>query len=310
MRDLLAAMAAALGIWLAAMAWLSRGRGEGGRAFRALGQPADLVSVTERRSLLAAPAATFAGTRSGARLAAYAALAHPALAFSDVFAICIASVLAGGIAGVVFVPIGPLPLLAALAGPVFADRLFIHINGRRTAKIEKQLPGCLAMQAAALRAGNSVVTSLRLIAAEAKPPLSEEIARTAGEIELGRLQQDALKQLAARTGSADVDLWVTAMLVNRVTGGNLAAVVESLAQRVRERLNLRGELKALTAQGRMSGIVVAAAPLAFLFLMSVTSRRQMQVLYQTRTGWLMLALGLTMEAAGFLWIRWILRIRP
>ncbi|MGI8427136.1 MAG: type II secretion system F family protein [Actinomycetota bacterium] len=309
MRDLLAALVAALGVWLAARAWLARGLSDRGGAFRALGHAAESASQ-QQRPFLTGPAARFAGTGLGARLKAYAALAHPTLAFSDVFAIFMASVLAGGIAGVVFVPIGPLPLLLALAGPLLADRLFIHINGRRTAKIEKQLPGTLAMQAAALRAGNSVATSLRLVAAETKPPLSEEIARTAGEIDLGRPQQDALKQLAVRTGSGDVDLWVTAMLVNRVTGGNLAAVVEALAQRVRERLNLRAELKALTAQGRMSGVVVAAAPLVFLFLMSLTSRHQMQVLYQTRTGWLMLALGLSMEAAGFLWIRWILRIRP
>lgn len=263
-----------------------------------------------RRALLESTAARFAETRAGRALANYAARAHPVVPFSDVFAISAAGLLLGAMVGILLFPIGPLPLLSALAGPLIADRIYIHKNGKRIARIEKELPESLALQAAALRAGNSLIGSLRILAAEPRPPLSDEIARTVSEMDLGRSPESALRQLSVRTASPDVDLWVTAMLVHRTTGGNLTVVVDNLARRVRERLQLRGEIRALTAQGRMSGIVVAAAPLGFLVLMSLTSRDQMQLLYQTRTGWFFLAVGLLMEAAGFLWIRAILKVKP
>lgn len=311
MRDLLAATTAGLSVWAAVrsvrLSWLKRGR----PVPKALGRwSAGEAASRERQPLLAVPASKFAATRFGAKVAAYAEKAHPALPFSDVFAIGLASTLFGGMAGLLVLPVGPLPFLMALAGPLVADRILIRLHGRRTVRIEKELPDSLALQAAALRAGNSLIGSLRIVAAEPKPPLSEEVARAVQEMDLGRSPESALKQLAARTGSRDVELWVTAMLVHRTTGGNVALVVESLGQRVRDRLRLRGEVKALTAQGRMSGWVVAAAPLGFLVLMSMVSRRQMQTLYGTRTGWLMLFLGLTMEAAGFFWIRMILRVKP
>lgn len=311
MRDLAAAAVAALSVWVAVTAVTFRRLTRGRSIVKTVGAwSAPGEGPPPRRALLESSAARFSRTRPGARLAAYAQKAHPAVPFSDVFAITLGSLIFGAFLGMALFPVGPLPALSALAGPVLADRILLHINGRRIARIEKDLPECLALQAAALRAGNSLIGSLRILAAEHKPPLSEEVALAVGEIDLGRSPETALQQLAARTGSPDVDLWVTAMLVHRTTGGSLTLVVEGLAERVRERLQLRGEIRALTAQGRMSGIVVAAAPLGFLVLMSITSRRQMQTLYETRTGWLLLTLGLAMEAAGFLWIRLILKVRP
>ncbi len=310
MRDLAVSLAASLSAWVA-LGWFFRGRGPGARnVVRAMGTAGEPAPPTQRRPLLAPASERFARTRAGQRLAGYASRVHPAFSFSDVFTIGLAAMLAGALAGFLLLPFGPLPLVSMLAGPVLADRVFIQLNGRRTARMEKQLPEALALQSSALRAGNSLLGSLRYLAEEPGPPLSEEISRTVREIDLGSHPEAALDRLAVRIGSSDVDLWVAAMLVHRLTGGNLAAVVEALSQRVRDRLQLRGEVKALTAQGRMSGIVVAAAPLAFLVLLSLTSRDQMQVLYQTSTGWVLLVSGLAMEAAGFFWIRLILRVKP
>ena len=120
--------------------------------------------------------------------------------------------------------------------------------------------------------------------------------------------EEALEQFAARTSSRDMDLWVDAMLIHRQTGGSLARVVESLASRVTQRINLRSEIRALTAQGRMSGLVVSAAPLVFFLVLSIGSREQMEVLYTTPLGWVILIAGLTMNALGLLWIKLVLRI--
>ncbi|HEX2149840.1 MAG TPA: type II secretion protein F, partial [Actinomycetota bacterium] len=90
---------------------------------------------------------------------------------------------------------------------------------------------------------------------------------------------------------------------------NLAGVIDSSSQRVAQRLQLRSEVRAMTAQGRLSGLVVAIAPIAFFFLLSVGSREQMEFLYSTPLGLGILVAGLTMNGLGMLWIRHSLRIR-
>ncbi|HYN99143.1 MAG TPA: type II secretion system F family protein, partial [Actinomycetota bacterium] len=126
---------------------------------------------------------------------------------------------------------------------------------------------------------------------------------------LGRPMEEALERLSARIPSRDVDMWVTAMLVHRQTGGNLAGVMETSAKRVSERLQLRSEIKAMTAQGRLSGLVVAVAPLAFFFLLSIGSKEQMDFLFSSAFGLTILIAGLVMNVVGMLWIRHALRIR-
>lgn len=311
MRDLAVAIVAGWATWTAAAVFRLKRLTRGRSVTRTLGASEDsALPGRPKRAMLEKLAARFADTRPGERLARYAQRNHPAIPFSDVFATALAGLLAGGMLGVIIFPLGPLPLLSALAGPVVADRYYIRKNGKRVARIEKDLSEALALQAAALRAGNSLVGSLRIMAGESSGPLGEEIAKTVSEVDLGHPLDSALRQLADRTASQDVGLWVTAMLVHRTTGGNLTVVAEALSRRVRERLHLKGEIRALTAQGRMSGLVVAAAPLGFLLLMSITSRDQMKALYETPTGWLFLTLGLGMEAAGFLWIRMLLKVRP
>lgn len=263
-----------------------------------------------RRALLEGFAGGIARTRLGARLETYAASAHPTVTFSDFLAIGICAVIGGALAGTLLLGPGLPATASALAAPFALDRAFLRVHGRRSGRLEQQLPDALALQAGTLRAGHSLVRSLRVLNEELKPPLQEEASHTLAEIDLGNTLEEALGRLTERCASRDIELWVTAMLVHRHTGGNLAAVIDSLAQRVAQRLQLRGEIRALTAQGRLSGLVVAIAPLAFLILLSVGSREQMQVLYATPLGWGILAAGLVLNGLGLTWIRWIVRIRP
>ncbi len=172
-----------------------------------------------------------------------------------------------------------------------------------------QLSEALSLQANVLRAGQSLSRSLRILAEETKAPLSEELERMLSEVEFGRPMEASLERFAARIPSKDVDMWVTSMLVHRQTGGNLAGVMDSSAQRVSQRLQLRSEIKAMTAQGRLSGLVVAVAPLAFFFLLSIGSREQMEFLFTSALGLDILIVGLSMNVVGMLWIRHALRIR-
>lgn len=261
-------------------------------------------------SILAGPAAKLATTVWGAKLAARASRDHPGIDFSDVLAWGLAALLAAGLAGAVFFGSTLASLGLGLAAPLVLDRFFIRLHGSRAARIEKQLPGALTLQASALRAGQSLSRSLRIVGAASKAPLGEELARMANHVDLGMPLDDALEQFAARSSSADLDLWVSSMLIHRQTGGNLATVIDSMTIRVTQRLQLRGEIKALTAQGRLSGLVVAACPLGFFLLMSVGSRDQMEVLYTSPVGWVLLVAGLTLNGLGLLWIKVVLRIRP
>ncbi|MGH2667654.1 MAG: type II secretion system F family protein, partial [bacterium] len=215
----------------------------------------------------------------------------------------------GAVAGLAVFGRGPLALACALGGPPLVDRLLVRWQGRRGLRLDRQLPEALELQASALRAGHSLVGSLRTLALELHPPLAAEIGRAAAEIDLGGPVDQALGGLSERIGSRDAGLWVTAMLVHRQTGGNLAALIDGLAGRVRERFRMRAELQALTAQGRLSGAIVALAPLAFFAFLSVASRDQMRVVFGRPVGMAVLVVGLAMELAGFAWIRSILRVR-
>ena len=289
-----------------------RGRRETAAVMERLGAAPDVLPqpARERRALFEGVAKRFARTSLGGRVNAYAAANHAHTSFSDFIVIMTSSLIAGFMLGSLVFGRGPLVLLAAVAGPVAVDRVMIRRHGRRTARIEQQLPQALHLQASALRAGHSLVRSLRVVATEVKLPLADEVAALVREIDLGEQLETALRNFGDRNSSRDIDLWLTALQVHRMTGGNLATTIDSLASRLRERSNLRGELRSLTAQGRLSGIVVAFAPLVFFVFLSATSREQMQILYTTPLGLTLLFAGMTMEAVGFVWIRTILRTRP
>jgi tight adherence protein B len=290
---------------------LLRSSQEASKVIERLGSGAAKTPFSRSRGpLLEGAASRIAGTFWGSKLAAHAATAHPGELFSDVLAWGLAALVAGALAGTLIFGRSLPTILLALAAPVFADRLLIRLRGSRAARIEKLLPNALALQASALRAGQSLARSLRIVEEGTKSPLKDELERMLNHIDLGMPVDETLEQFAARTSSRDLDLWVDAMLVHRQTGGNLANVIESLATRVSQRMNLRSEIRGLTAQGRLSGMVVAGAPVAFFLMLSVGSREQMEFLYTTALGWVLLVSGLTMNALGLLWIKAILRIRP
>lgn len=269
----------------------------------------DTARPAARGPLLEGLAERIASTALGSRLRAHAVASHPSVRFSDYVALALASMLATALAMWILTTRMAAVIPAALVAPIAVDRIAARIHGTRSARIEKQLPDALGLQAGALRAGQSLLKSLRIVADETKPPLKDDLQQMLQEVDLGRPLDGALEELSARIASPDLDLWVTSMLIHRQTGGNLAGVTDTLAQRMSERLHLRREIKAMTAQGRLSGIVVALAPLTFFGLLSVGSREQMEFLYTTPSGLTLLAVGLTLNGLGFWWIRWALKVK-
>ena len=279
-----------------------------GRTFDRLGLDKSKV-VKERSSILARPVERLAGMAIGMRLINYAKEVHPQVAPSDVIAWAMCGLLGGTMVGVVLFPASPLVAITAIGGPVILDRVGRAQGSRTLRRLEESLPEALHIQASALRAGHSTTRSLAIVSAELDGPLGRALQILVQGIEMGEPLDVVLMAMSRRLMSRDVELWVTAMLVHRVTGGNLTVVLDSLAERLRQRQQLKAEVRALTAQARMSGVVVAAAPAAFFILLSITSREQMSVLFTTPVGMILLMTGLAMQGLGFLWIRRILKVK-
>jgi tight adherence protein B len=196
-------------------------------------------------------------------------------------------------------------VLVGLVLPGFYVRLR---TGRRLKKLNGQLVDVLGLMANSLKAGHALPQTLELVARDAGAPIAEEFARCVRELQVGGSQEEALTNLARRTGSDDLELVVTAMLVQLTVGGNLAATLETVSHTIRERVRIKGEISAATAQGRVSGIVITGMPIAVAALLYVISPTYFRPMTQQPLGWLMLGAAAVMIGIGNLVIRRIVKI--
>jgi tight adherence protein B len=154
---------------------------------------------------------------------------------------------------------------ATLFGAVgwFLPRFWLGARkAKRLKAFNNQLADAIALMSNSLRSGLSLLQSMEMISREAEPPMSQEFQRVVSEIGLGIGAQDALLRLARRVPSEDLDLLVTAILVQFEIGGNLSRILDSIANTIRERVKLQGEIRTMSAQGRMSGYILSGLPLA------------------------------------------------
>ena len=154
----------------------------------------------------------------------------------------------------------------------FLPHFVLQRKVRQRAKaFDAQLGDALILIANSLRTGYSFMQAMDMVAKEMAPPISEEFARVIREMSLGVATETAMTGLTQRVASEDLDLVVTAMLIQRQIGGNLAEILDKIAGTIRERVRLRGHIQTLTAQGRLSGLIVGLLPFAlggFIFLMN------------------------------------------
>jgi tight adherence protein B len=146
--------------------------------------------------------------------------------------------------------------LGFLAPPIFVK---VHQNKRRT-KFVKQLADALMLLTNSLRSGYSFLKGLELVAKEMSDPISKELHRTLREVNLGATIEDAMQNLGRRVNSRDLDIVISAYLVQKEVGGNLTEIMQKVAETIRERLRIQGDIKVLTAQGRLSGFFVGMLP--------------------------------------------------
>ena len=180
---------------------------------------------------------------------------------------------------------------------------------KRTRLMEEQLPDSMDLMTSALRAGLSLPAALQLVAQEAPSPLAEEFGHTFDEQNLGLDIRDAMLNLARRIDSVDVKFFVTAVVVQRETGGNLAEIMQNISHIVRERFRILGDVRTLTAHGRFSGIILSVLPVFMAFLIAIIAPDYMMGFLKDPTGQAFLMAAFILQVIGFLWIRKVVNIR-
>ncbi len=181
--------------------------------------------------------------------------------------------------------------------------------GGRLKGFNKQLPDTIVLLSNSLRAGSSFLQSIELVSREGAPPMSEEMGRVVREVNLGLGMEEALANLVRRIKSDDLDLMVTAIGIQQQVGGNLAEILDTIAFTIRERVRIKGDINTLTAQGRVSGYLVAFLPIGLGVALNAINPAFMQPLFTETIGRILIAVGAVMMTIGFLAIRKITDIK-
>jgi tight adherence protein B len=210
----------------------------------------------------------------------------------------------------------PLFLLIGIVIGFFLPRFWLarRRNGRLGA-FNKQLPDTITLIANALRAGSSFLQAIELVVRETRPPISIEFSRVIREVNLGLPFEQALENMVRRVRSDDLELMATAISIQHQVGGNLAEILDSIAYTIRERIRIKGEIRTLTAQQRLSGYVVAGLPIGLAGFLFVAAPGFMDPMFDSRAsliglpaGVIVLAMGGVMMFIGFMLIRKIVDI--
>jgi tight adherence protein B len=227
---------------------------------------------------------------------------------SLVVTICLVS-LSGVMVGAVLSGSVIVGLLIGTLVPVGAKAYLSMRAGRRRKAFADQLDGTLQMLASALRAGHSLPKAFDTTAKDSSAPMSEELARVVNEHRLGRDLVQAMELTGERMQSQEF-VWVSqAVAIQRDTGGNLNEVLDQVGATIRERSVIQSQVRALSAEGRMSAYILMALPLAVGGLFAVVNPAYMSPLVSTPVGWILLFASAVMLTIGGLWLRKIADIK-
>ena len=198
--------------------------------------------------------------------------------------------------------------VAAVAGLGFPFLWLMRKRTTRVAKFEEMFPDALDLMARAIRAGHAFQTALGMVADELTTPVGPEFKKTFEQQNFGLPLREALNNLADRIPLLDVRFFVTAVTIQRESGGNLSEILENLAHVVRERFKIRRQVRTHTAHGRFTGYVLLALPAALAVMLSRIAPEQMQLLFLEPMGRIMLAGAIVLQTIGYFWIRQVIKI--
>lgn len=219
----------------------------------------------------------------------------------------------GGLVGLITFLVtlkGAMFFAGALAGILMGLALLGLRIRRRRKKFTNQLGDMLTMVANALRAGFSFMQAFELISREMDAPMGREVQLVVNEVNLGNTLESALDNMQRRVASPDFELVVTAVLIQRQVGGDLASILDTISETIAERVRMRREVMALTAQGRASAMVVGLVPIALAGALSIFNPNYLKPLIETDMGHMFIIAAVVLELIGVLIIRRIVDIKP
>jgi tight adherence protein B len=209
--------------------------------------------------------------------------------------------------------ISPIPVLLA---PIFGAMLagvpvawLMFTRSRRLARFGRQMPEALELLGRSLRAGHSLAAGFGLVGSEMDEPLAPEFKRAFEEQNLGIPLDQAIEQMAKRVPNMDLRFFATAVILQRQTGGDLAEILDKISHIVRERLQILGQIQALTGEGRMSGAVLLALPPVLFLVMLKMNYEYVMMLFTDELGRYLLCAALVSQVLGAIVIKKIITIR-
>ena len=197
----------------------------------------------------------------------------------------------------------------AALGTFIPYKVLITRRKRRVKKFEKQLPDALDLLVRGLKAGYAFTSGLQLAANEMSDPVGTEFRRTFIEYNHGLDLNLALLHLCQRVPLPDLKFFTTAVMIQRETGGNLAEILEKNSTLIRERFKLKGQILALTGEGRMSGLVLVLLPPVLFFILFLVNPEYILLLVEHPTGRIMALTAITLQLLGMMLIRKIVNIK-
>jgi tight adherence protein B len=183
-----------------------------------------------------------------------------------------------------------------------------HRRKKRMHSFEEQFPEALDMLSRALRAGHAFTTAMSMVADEAPDPIGPEFRKSFDEQNFGLPLKDALNNLSERVPLLDVRFFVTAVLIQRETGGNLSEILDNLAHVVRERFKILRQVRVYTAHGRLTGYTLLALPAVLAVLLTMLNPDLMNLLFEEQMGRMMLTGAIVLQVIGFFWIKHVVKI--
>lgn len=179
---------------------------------------------------------------------------------------------------------------------------------KRSKNLNRQLPEALGIIANGLRAGYSFPQAMDVVSREMVPPISEEFGRIIRENRLGKPMEEVLREFSERADDEDIDIFITALIIQKQVGGNLAEVLNKIEHTIRERVRIKGEITTLTAQQKLSGVILVLLPIAVAFVIFLISPDYISLLFQELIGWILVGIAIVLMIIGIIIITKIVNI--
>jgi tight adherence protein B len=194
-------------------------------------------------------------------------------------------------------------------GFAFPPLLVSRTKKQRGELFNKQLSEALVIMGNSVKGGFTFFQSMEGVAEDMQPPISSEFAKVLREMHYGVSQEEALKHMVERTQNRDLELLVSAVITSSQVGSNLTDILDTIAETIRERIKIKQEVKTLTAQGRISGLIIGALPVVLLLSIMILNPEYYEGFFEATIGKVMIAISVFMEFVGFIIIRKIVDIK-